>query len=151
MDTPTPGPEDLRRLARAVFAERDAQKASQRVMAQRADVSPLTWISVEKAKAPPRPTTLAAVDRGLGWPEGTAAAVLGGAEPPEPGTHVPQESVGSPTSAAPNRLDEMFEELALLRGAVGRMETLVERMDRRVGALLALAAKAEAEASDGPE
>jgi len=85
-------------LATAVRAERQAQGATLKQVAERGGTSALTVMNAEKAQ-PLRPFTLAALDRGLGWPPGTAAGILAGAKPPHPGSGTPaQDNTPAPAS-----------------------------------------------------
>jgi len=112
----------LQELSRAVRAERQAQGLTQRDLAQRAGISPLTVIAAEKGEVEPRPLTLNRLDRGLGWELGTASSILAmtGVAPP-PG------SVRSPAPVPEHNAEptELLERLA--------------RIEAKIDALLALA------------
>jgi len=87
----------LQQLAQAVRAERRAQGLTQRELSQRAGISPLTVIAVEKGEVEPRSLTLNRLDRGLGWELGTASSILAneGVAPP-PGSGRPVASASEP-------------------------------------------------------
>jgi hypothetical protein len=115
--TKKPSAANLRRLATAVRAERLAQEATLRQVAERGGLSVLTVIAAEKGEKVPRAFTLDALDRGLGWPPGMAKAVLNGAEPPAPGSGQPAAPPSEGVPAASD-LAAVLERLARLEGKV---------------------------------
>ena len=125
--SPRSGP-DPGRLAAAVRARRQAQGWSQRQVAEAGALGLPTVVGAERGRVAPRPFTCARLDAGLGWPPGTAAAVLAGtAEPPSPDT--PPAAADSPT-----RVPQLAgPDLA------GTAERLI-RIEAKLDALLALVA-----------
>lgn len=105
------------RLGRTIRAERTAQRLSQRALADRAGVAPLTVLYAEKGR-PAKLRTLLAIERALGWEDGTAEAVLAGASPPEPGTSRPP----APREAAEGGL---AERLARIEAKLDAILTLI--------------------------
>ncbi|MFI9465690.1 helix-turn-helix transcriptional regulator [Streptomyces xiamenensis] len=71
-------------LARALREARGHQGLTQAQLAEKADVSVAAIRSAETGTVPEKrmPPTLPKIGRALGWPAGTAEAILGGAEPP---------------------------------------------------------------------
>jgi len=108
-------------LAKAVRAERQAQGATLKQVAERGGTSALTVMNAEKGQ-PLRPFTLAALDRGLGWAPGTAAGILAGAKPPAPGSGTPaQDNTPAPASDTAG----ISERLARLEGKVDALIAMV--------------------------
>jgi len=114
----------LQQLAQAVRAERQAQGLTQRELSQRAGMSPLTVIAVEKGEVEPRSLTLNRLDRGLGWELGTASSILAGkgvAPPPGSGHPVALVSGSEPETDLAKRLTRIEAKLdALLALVAGR-------------------------------
>lgn len=71
------------RLARAVRTHRAALGLTQKEAAQQGDISEGAWRGAERGERVPRPQTLAAVCRVLGWPADAAQTILDGGEPPD--------------------------------------------------------------------
>lgn len=115
MPTRKPNP---RRLAAAARAERLAQSATLRQVAERGGPPTITLVAVEKGEKVPRAFTLTALDRGLGWPPGTAQGILGGAEPPPPGSGEPAEPAPDSEANPAPELAAVLERLARLEGKV---------------------------------
>ena len=108
-------------LAKAVRAERQAQGATLKHVAARGGTSALTVMNAEKGQ-PLRPFTLVALDRGLGWPPGTAAGILAGTKPPQPGSGTPgQPNAPVPTSDGTG----ISERLARLEGKLDALIAMV--------------------------
>lgn len=109
-------------LAAAMRTERAAQGLSQRDAAARGGISTLTWSQVELAKTKPRDFTLAGVERGLGWPPGTAAGIMTGAKPPPPGS-APPPPTNQPLAgeAAPPAYADLAAEVAGIQALLVRV------------------------------
>jgi DNA-binding XRE family transcriptional regulator len=120
---PTPS----KRLAAAVRAARTAQGLTQRQLAERGGIRPLTVLTTERGDRTPRPATLAALERGLGWTPGTAQAILAGAEPPMPGTSPP------PGPPAVRTADSDTVDLAALAHQITSMQHVLVRVARHLG------------------
>lgn len=73
---------DWTRLGRFIAAERRRQKLTVATLADLAALGARTIQSIEAGSRDNyRPATLMDLERALGWPDGTVAAVLGGGEP----------------------------------------------------------------------
>lgn len=104
---------DLARLGAAVRAAYSGMGLNQRQFSDACGVSRATLGRLESGSGPePSATTLARVEKGLGWPAGTALAVADGAEPPEPGP-VRQTTIPKPPAwtADPGLLDRLPEQI----------------------------------------
>lgn len=111
--------------------ERAAQGLSQRDAATRGGISTLTWSQVELAKTKPRDFTLAGIERGLGWPPGTAAGVMAGAEPPPPGTSPGPTSL--PSGFVDDETVDLAAEVAAVRAESAATHALLLRVARHLG------------------
>jgi len=131
MPTPTkrsatqPSTDPLTRLSEAVRLGRAQLGISQAELARRGNLSGLTVRSVEGARKAPRPLTLAGLDLGLGWPTGTAQAVLDGAEAPA-ATTTPQPE---PTTGIEERLARIERQVARLTHQLDAIGTVCFRDD----------------------
>lgn len=93
---------NLQRLADYVVTRRTELDWSQETLAAKSGLRTVTLSDIETAKdRDRRPTTLAKLERALGWRPGSARAVLAGGEP---------ELIDQPTSGTPVS-DERFREL----------------------------------------
>jgi transcriptional regulator with XRE-family HTH domain len=73
---------DWERLAGAIQARRQVLNLSQQQLANAAGVARTTVKNLEGARTPTRlPSSVAAIERELGWKAGSARAVLAGGEP----------------------------------------------------------------------
>lgn len=77
----------------------------------------MSWGAVERGRRAPLDRSLLAIDRGVGWPPGTAVRVWGGGKPPRP----PKP----PTEPAPADLGQVLDRL-------DRLEQLVAEVLRRL-------------------
>jgi transcriptional regulator with XRE-family HTH domain len=86
-------PENWARLSRLVQQKRASKGLSQSAAARAAGIHRGAWSAVEKAgDVKPYDTTLAAVERVLGWEPGSCVRVLGGGEP-EPAGQTAENSL----------------------------------------------------------
>jgi len=109
-------------LAKAMRAERQAQGATLKQVAQRGGTSALTVMNAEKGQ-PLRPFTLAALDRGLGWAPGTAAGILAGTKPPAPGSGTLRQATPMPAPASDTA--GISERLARVEGKLDALIAMV--------------------------
>jgi len=75
---------DLPRLAAAVLDARHRLGLTQQELKTAGHISATSLIDVERARHIPGASTLRGLDRGLGWPIGTAEAIMAGGPIPEP-------------------------------------------------------------------
>ncbi|MFC0080579.1 helix-turn-helix domain-containing protein [Aciditerrimonas ferrireducens] len=123
---------DPSRLAAAVRARRHAQGWSQRAVAERGGLGLPTVVGVERGTTAPRAFTCTRLDAGLGWPPGTAAAVLAGTGDPPPADSplaAPDSPTRVPQLSTPD-LTGIYERLARLEGKLDALLALVAG-DRR--------------------
>jgi len=123
-EAPT-NPEALQ-LGQAARARREHLGMTQNQAAQAAGLAPMTWRAMEAGRrADQRPLTLAGVDRALGWPHGTARAILDGGAPPAPaeGNATPNASPiqpGDDLKAIWAKLNEMSNQLDAILALTAR-------------------------------
>lgn len=76
------------RLARAVRTHRAALGLTQKEAAVQGGISEGAWRGAERGEKIPRPQTLAAVCRVLGWPADAAQKIIDGGAPPEAARYI---------------------------------------------------------------
>lgn len=113
------------RLAAALRSEREAQGATQKEVAERGGIGVLTVLNAEQGR-PLRAFSLRGLDAGLGWPRGTAARILDGAEPPPVGSGQPRDlEEREPAAPAARDVTAVLERLVRIEAKLDSLLTLV--------------------------
>lgn len=110
---------ESKRLGTAVQTVRERLDVTQEEFAVLCGLSLMTIQRVELGKVKPRAKTFGGLDKGAGWPEGTARSILAGGPIPS-------------TANEPEPTPEHDED-AELREMVQTLQQVVEDMQRRLG------------------
>jgi transcriptional regulator with XRE-family HTH domain len=122
-------PDDWKRLGVRIRAERESQRLSRRELSEVTGVSETTIQSAEEGRVPKGrwPQSLTAIERALGWAQGSVEAILDGNEPRALPTGESAHPAESSSVAVPSTV--YFDLVAIAAHvSAGRSAAFVQRL-----------------------